>query len=131
MSTKAEQRRQRKRKARERKIRKAHNIFQNNMGVPKPDKFALEVIVDGIWRPIKGFKSWEGVEAHQNETERLRSIGHEIVEGRVRSLSNGDIVLVIQPSKPKGALPDKLSAMPESADKAVIDNKKDLPDNLK
>lgn len=128
MATKAEKRKQKKRKARELRIKKMHNIARNNLG---DYAFRLDVLLDGVWRPVKSFRKWSGVMAHQEETEAERAAGKDIVEGRVISLTTGLVKLSIPPSKAKGALPDKLAENPASADKAVVDNGRELPDNLK
>jgi hypothetical protein len=128
MVTKAEKRKQKKRKARELHIKKMRNIARNNLG---DYIFRLEVMLDGVWRQIKDFRKWSSVVDYQEETERERAAGKEIVEGRVISLLTGQVKLSIPPSKAKGALPDKLAENPASADKAVVDNGRELPDNLK
>ena len=130
MATKAEQRRQKKKKDRERKIRRDVNVRRNNTPGPK---YRLDILLDEVWRQgVMAFKTWEAVLAHQAETEKRRAAGEQIAEGKVIELDTGELKMTIEASKPmKGALPDKLADKPEAAAKAIIDNKKDLPDNLK
>ncbi len=129
MATKAEQLRQKKKKNRERKIKKNANIRRYNL--PEP-KYRLDVLIDDVWRlGVMTFRTWEACVNHQAETERRRAAGEEIAEGRISDMETGKIRMVIVSSKSKGDLPDKLAGNPEAAAKAVIDNHKVLPDNLK
>jgi hypothetical protein len=68
--------------------------------------------------------------AHQADTEKRRAAGEEIAEGKIVAIGTGEVKLAIPGSVLKGALPDKLAGNP-AADKAVIDNGRILPDNLK
>lgn len=130
MSNKSQQRKQQKKKERERRIRRNANVRRNNIAEPQ---YRLDVLLDGIWRlGVMAFRSWETVLAYQADTEKRRIAGDEIAEGRVTDINTGEIKLAISASMPmKGALPDKLADKPESAAKAIVDNKRDLPDNLK
>jgi hypothetical protein len=128
MSTKAQQRKQQKRKNRERRIRHDVNIRRNNLPAPA---YRLDVFLDGEWRlGVRGFRTWEAVLAHQADTEKRRAAGEEIAEGKIVAIGTGEVKLAIPGSVLKGALPDKLAGNP-AADKAVIDNGRILPDNLK
>jgi len=123
MLTKAEKRRQQKKKAIERRIRHSANIRRNNHTEPK---YRLDILLEGTWRiGIKAFKSMEYVEEYKEDTERRRSLGEEIVPGRVIDTRTGEAILTIDGSsaKPmKGVLPDKL-AESESAKKAELPEK--------
>lgn len=130
MSIKSDQRRQKKKKDRERKIRRDINIRRNNLPAPK---YRLDLFLNDEWRMgVLSFRTWEAVLKHQEDTEKSRVAGDDITEGRIIEIGTGMIKMTIAPSKPiKGALPDKLAEHPESAEKAVIDNLKELPNNLK
>lgn len=104
--TRAQRSKHRKIKARQRSIRKQHNIQQN---APKK-RFRLDVELDGIWR--NGVKEWahaSQVEAHKNETEARRAKGDEIAPGRVVDMNLRKVVLEIEGSRPKGSAPDKIA----------------------
>lgn len=128
MATKSQLRKQHKRKERERRIRHDTNVRRNNLPAPA---YRLDVLLDGEWRQgIMAFRTWEAVLAFQTDTEKRRTAGEEIAEGKVVSIGTGEVKLVIAKSKPKGALPDKLEGSP-AALKAIVDNGRILPDNLK
>ena len=120
MPTKAEKRRQQKKKARERRIRHNANIRQRNTAKPR---YRLDIFLEEIWRTgIMTFKDMRGVEQHKEDTERRREAGEEIVPGRIVSMETGTVMVTIEgsPAKAmKGALPDKL-AESESAKKAEL-----------
>lgn len=104
--TRAQRLKQRKDKARQRAIRKQHNIQQN----APAKRFRLDVELDGIWRI--GVKEWAHsyqVEAHKNETEARRAKGDEIAPGRVVDLKIRKVVMEIAGSKLKGSAPDKIA----------------------
>lgn len=130
MATKAEQRKQKKRKKRERRIRHDINIRRNNMPGPK---YRLDVFFNEEWHlGVLAFGDWDGVLAHQADTEKRRLTGEQISEGRVIEISTGETKMVISASLPmKGELPDKLADKPEAVLKAIVDNQRTLPDNLK
>jgi len=122
MATKAEIRKQKKRKDRERRIRKAFNVRRN-----APDAvYRLDVLLDGQWREgIKTFSSMASAVHFRDDTERLRLKGDLIVPGKVIDTRDGSVVIQIagSPEKiagasDKGALPDKLADNP-SADKVL------------
>ena len=128
MPTKAQLRKQHKRKNRERRIQRNVNIRRNNLCNPD---YRLDVLLDNEWRlGVMCFRTWKAVLAFQADTEKRRLAGDEIAEGRVFCIGTGELKLMIPASVPKGALPDKLAGSP-SVDKAVIDNGRKLPDNLK
>ena len=99
-------------KDRAKKIRKQHNLQMN-----QPDKrYRLDVFLNG-WRI--GVKEWvhlRDAEAHRVDTESRRAMGEDIAAGRVVDLKTGQIVMVIEESKPKGALPDKIADGVKAAD---------------
>jgi len=127
--TNAEKRRLKKRKNREKRVRHNTNL-RRNVGLGKA-RFRLDVFFDGGWHEgVMYFHNVLDVKAHKDDTERRRATGEEIAEGKIVDLSTGQTVMVIAASQAlKGALPDKLAGNP-SANKALIDNQKALPDNL-
>lgn len=128
MSHKSQQKKQQKKKARERRIKHDANMRRNNLCLPK---FRLDVLLDGVWRMgVLAFRTIDSVLAYQADTEKRRLIGEEIAEGKVVDIETGEVKVTIIASKSKGALPDKWADNPESAAKAIIDNKRDLPDSL-
>lgn len=119
--TRADRKRQQRKKQREKDIAKRRNI-QQNLGDPK---WRLDVYQKGTWVVgVRHFRKQEQIQAHVDETERLRSQGTEIIPGRIVSLETGKTVKEIAPSpaKPegKGALPDKLADNPEAAKKGLL-----------
>jgi hypothetical protein len=130
MSHKSQQKKQQKKKARERRIKHDANMRRNNLCLPK---FRLDVLLDGTWRMgVLAFRTIDSVLAYQADTEKRRLIGEEIAEGKVVDVETGEVRVTIAASKQiKESLPDKLAGNPESAAKAIVDNQKDLPDNLK
>jgi hypothetical protein len=94
-----------KTKARERKLRKVHNVLMN-----APSKrYRLDVLYNGVWQA--GVKRWSGmkqVEAHVKDTECRRVAGEEIIEGKVFDTLTGAVILSIPASKAKGVAPDKI-----------------------
>ena len=130
MSKKSQQRKQQKKKERERRIRRETNVRRNN--IPEP-KYRLDVLLANVWRlGVMAFRTWESVLIYQADTEKRRIAGEEIAEGRIMDIGTGDVKLAIPASKPmKGILLDKLADKPEAAAKAIVDNQRELPDNLK
>jgi len=122
--TRAEVRRQKKRKDRERRIRRSANIRRNESS---PD-YRLDVCIDDKWYlGVMDFKTKEDAHSYNRELESKRQKGEGIIGGRVVSLKTGEIILFIDPSPKKdikGALPDKLSDNPDAAQKAILDKKK-------
>lgn len=119
--TRADRKRQQRKKQREKEIVKRRNI-QQNLGDPK---WRLDVYHQERWTiGVRHFRKQEQIQAHIDETERLRSQGTEIIPGRIVSLEMGKVVREIAPSpaKPegKGALPDKLADSPEAAKKGLL-----------
>jgi len=123
MSTKAEKRKQQKKKSKERRIRHNANIRRNNTAKPH---YRLDVFLEEIWRTgIMTFKDMQNVGRYKEDTERRREVGEEIVPGRIVNIETGTVVATIEgsPAKAmKGALPDKL-AESESAKKAELPEK--------
>src|SRR3990172_9902498 len=103
--TNAEKRKQAKKKARERRIRKMVNL-RRNCATPE---FVLDVRFGSEWKKVRTFNSSEAVNAHVKETEKCRAEGQEILPGRVSSLKTGRTVLEIVGSKAKGMAPDKFA----------------------
>jgi hypothetical protein len=119
--TKADRKRQQRRKDRENAIAKNRNI-QHSLCDPT---WRLDVYQNGSWIVgVRHFRKPEQVRAQIDETERLRSQGTEIIPGRIVNLKTGKTVEEIAPSpaKPegKGALPDKLAGSPEAAKKGLL-----------
>ena len=110
-TTNAQKRKAAKKKAREKRIRRMHNV-QRNEAEPK---FRLDVMLDGAWRwGVKEFKSLAGAERHRFETEARRRKGETIAAGRVVSLLTGKVVMEIPSSKEKGMAPDAIADGPKA-----------------
>ena len=98
MPTKAERRRQKKRKNRERRIHRMANIRRN---LPNA-VFRLDVLIDEVWRSgVKSFSNMGAVLAHKDDTEKRRLAGEFIVPGKVIDIRNGNVVLQIEGSVTK------------------------------
>lgn len=109
--TNAQKRKAAKKKARERKIRKATNIKRNQA----PYRYRLDVLVDGEWAVgVVRFKDPAGVKGHVQRTEARRRAGEEIAQGKVIDEETGKTVLEIPGSKPKGTLPDVIADGPKA-----------------
>jgi exosome complex RNA-binding protein Csl4 len=122
MTTKAQTRKMQKRKAREKAIRKAHNVRQNNLSSSvSVDRYRLDVFIGGILHSgVMSFKDWDSVLAHKTDTEARRAKGDTIVAGRVVDLRSGLVVMEIAQSEPKpmkGEMKDGMAA--SAAGKAV------------
>ena len=120
MSTKADKRRQKKEKSREKRIHHNTNIRRYNTAKPR---YRLDVFLEESWRMgIMTFKDMQSVGRHKEDTERRRELGEEIVPGRIVSIETGTVVVTVEgsPAKAmKGALPDNLAGS-ESAKKAEL-----------
>jgi len=55
-------------------------------------------LLNGRWSEAKRFRTWRAVEAHREETERLRKKGDHIVPGKVFNLETGREVISIEGS---------------------------------
>lgn len=120
--TKAEARKQKKRKDRERRIRHEANIRRN----APANQYRLDVLLDGKWYlGVMSFKTIESVTRYKRDIESKRQKGEGVIAGKIICLETGEVVETIDPSlkSMKGALPDTLADKPESAQKAVLDNK--------
>jgi hypothetical protein len=124
--TNAQKKKQQKSKARERTIRKRHNIQRN-----APEKrFRLDVLMGDEWKI--GVRQWaygRQVESHRAETEKRRKAGEEIVPGRVVDMRLGKIVLEIPGSKVKGTAPDKIADGAKAEDFKVEEHTIESPDD--
>lgn len=111
--TRAQRRKQQKVKARQKAIRKMHNIQRN-----APEKrYRLDVLIGDEWKI--GVRQWaygHQVEAHRVDTEKRRQAGEEIVPGRVIDMKLGKVVLEIPGSKVKGMAPDKITDGAKASD---------------
>jgi len=89
---------QKKQKARERRLAKSRNLKQNR---PAP-QFILNVIDKGkIYHNIMRFRNQAEVDAHLAQTESLRQEGKEIAEGEIVDAVTGAIILKIPASPAK------------------------------
>jgi len=113
--TRAQMKKQAKKKSRERNRRRDVNIRKNNLG---PEKWVLQILLDGAWCEARRFRKWDSVLKHVENTEKLREAGDVIVPGKVFSLETNKEVLTIEGSDKKGIMPDKLSGNEKAADKA-------------
>ena len=113
--TKVEVKKQAKKHARDKRNRKIVNIRNNNLG---PEKWALQVFVNGTWCEARRFRRWDSVLRHRDDTERRRKAGEVIVPGKVFSVETGKEVMSIEGSDKKGILPDKMAGNEQAADKA-------------
>lgn len=104
--TKAQRRKQSKKKNKQKQLRRAKNIRQNNLGA---ERWVLQILLDGVWRQARTYRTWASVEAHREETEERRANGEVIVPGKVFDMETGKEVMSIEGSDKKGALPDKLA----------------------
>lgn len=88
------------------RLRKMRNIQRNASSA----RFRLDVMMDGKWQEgVMRFRDWNQIRVYQALTEKRRQAGETIMPGKVVSSLTDMVVLEIAGSKPKGALPDKIT----------------------
>lgn len=125
--TKAERKKQQKKLAKRKDARRLTNIKKAMF----PEKYRLDVLLDGVWRTgVKYFRKWGVVEEYQQKTEAQRRAGEVIAAGRVYNMQTGKLELEIKASDEppvKGSLPDVLADKPEaSVKKSFLEKAKEL-----
>ena len=104
--TNAQKRKQAKMHNRSHRLRKMRNIQRNASSA----RFRLDVMMDGKWQEgVMRFRDWNQIRVYQALTEKRRQAGETIMPGKVVSSLTDMVVLEIAGSKPKGALPDKIT----------------------
>lgn len=104
--TRAQRKKQSKKKSREKRIRKMASIRRNQM----EDRYRLDVLIDGKWIPgVMRFGNLAKVDGYVTTTEARRRQGEEIAPGRVFDVKTGEAVREIPGSKRKGEMPDVIT----------------------
>jgi len=97
MSSRIEQRRDKKRTDRRKRLERERNERHNQPEM----RFRLDVMFDGGWKSAKGFRSESEWRKHVDDVEALRKRGDtEIIRGKVIEIHSGRCVAEVAPYTP-------------------------------
>lgn len=120
-SNKAQNKKHKKKVARRKKLDKDRNQRANK----SMRRYRLDVLHGGEWKTYKFFKTAKQINKHLKDTEKQRSEGTEIIEGRVIDLNTDTQVAHVKPSGGLGlTMRDAARDLSVNQDKSKINQEK-------